>query len=61
MWSTDDFALPKTDPEIYKKAAERIGRPVSEILFLDDNLLSQNGRARGDADRWCVRRKLTYL
>ncbi len=42
VWSCDDFATTKTDPNIYVQAAERIGKPVGEIWFLDDNL---------DADR----------
>ena len=37
VWSCDDFATTKADPEIYRMAAERIGRPIDEILFLDDN------------------------
>lgn len=37
VWSCDDFNTTKADPTIYHMAAERIGRPVSEILFLDDN------------------------
>jgi HAD superfamily hydrolase (TIGR01509 family) len=37
VWSCDDFATTKADPAIYRMAAERIGRPVEEILFLDDN------------------------
>ena len=37
VWSTDDFGRSKTDPKIYEEAAERIGRPIDEILFLDDN------------------------
>ena len=37
VWSCDDFATTKADPAIYTMAAERIGRPVGEILFLDDN------------------------
>ena len=37
VWSCDDFATTKADPEIYIMAAEKIGRPVGEILFLDDN------------------------
>lgn len=37
VWSCDDFGTTKADPEIYVKAAARIGRPVGEILFLDDN------------------------
>ncbi len=37
VWSCDDFKTTKADPEIYKMAAQRIGKPVQEILFLDDN------------------------
>ena len=38
VWSCDDFATTKADPSIYHMAAARIGRPVEEIWFLDDNL-----------------------
>ena len=37
VWSCDDFETTKSDPEIYKRAAEKIGYPIDEILFLDDN------------------------
>ncbi len=37
VWSCDDFGTTKADPDIYKRAAEKIGRPIDEILFLDDN------------------------
>ncbi|MBO5273922.1 MAG: HAD family phosphatase [Clostridia bacterium] len=37
VWSCDDFATTKADPEIYRMAARRIGADVGEILFLDDN------------------------
>ena len=37
VWSCDDFSTTKSDPSIYVMAAERIQRPVEEILFLDDN------------------------
>ncbi|MBR5152962.1 MAG: HAD family phosphatase [Clostridia bacterium] len=37
VWSCDDFKTTKADPEIYKMAAEKIGKPMDEILFLDDN------------------------
>lgn len=38
VWScTDDFNMSKTDPEIYKKAALKLNKPINEILFLDDN------------------------
>ena len=38
IWSCDDFGTTKADPNIYHMAAEKIGRPVGEIWFLDDNL-----------------------
>lgn len=38
VWSCDDFASTKADPAIYRMAAARIGKPVEEIWFLDDNL-----------------------
>ena len=38
VWSCEDFATTKADPNIYHMAAEKIGRPVHEIWFLDDNL-----------------------
>ncbi len=38
VWSSDDFGLQKTNPEIYGKAAERIGTAVKDITFLDDNI-----------------------
>ena len=38
VWSSDDFGTGKTDPEIYRAAAERIGVSVGEVTFLDDNI-----------------------
>ena len=38
IWSCDDFATTKADPSIYVMAAKKLGRPVEEVLFLDDNL-----------------------
>ena len=37
IWSCEDFLTTKADPSIYVKAAEKIGKPVDDILFLDDN------------------------
>ena len=37
VWSCDDFGTTKANPEIYKAAAEKIGKQIGEILFLDDN------------------------
>jgi len=38
VWSCEDFGTTKADPQIYRMAALRIGRPVEEVWFLDDNL-----------------------
>lgn len=38
VWSCEDFCTTKTDPLIYKMAAEKIGVPIEDVLFLDDNL-----------------------
>lgn len=38
VWSCDDFATTKSNPEIYAMAAERLGKSVSEVIFVDDNL-----------------------
>ncbi|MBQ9801709.1 MAG: HAD-IA family hydrolase [Clostridia bacterium] len=37
VWSCEDFGTGKSDPAIYHAAAEKIGKPVGEIIFLDDN------------------------
>lgn len=38
VWSCDDFATTKADPDIYRRAAEKMNVPVERVLFLDDNL-----------------------
>ncbi len=38
VWSCDDFNATKADPNIYKMAAKELGIPVSELIFLDDNI-----------------------
>lgn len=38
VWSCDDFHTTKADPNIYVMAADKLGKPVNEVLFLDDNL-----------------------
>jgi HAD superfamily hydrolase (TIGR01509 family) len=37
VWSCEDFALGKSDPEIYRAAAKRLGVDVGDVTFLDDN------------------------
>ena len=38
VWSCDDFNTTKSDPEIYKMAAQKLGKKVEDVIFLDDNL-----------------------
>ncbi|MBR2635223.1 MAG: HAD family hydrolase [Clostridia bacterium] len=38
VWSCDDFGTTKSDPSIYHSVAERIGLPIEQILFVDDNI-----------------------
>ena len=37
VWSCEDFGTTKSDPAIYRLAAGRIGSPVGDVWFLDDN------------------------
>ena len=38
VWSCDDFGTTKADTEIYRMAAQRVGKSVGDVIFLDDNL-----------------------
>ncbi len=38
IWSSDDFGLKKSNPEIYLQAAQKLEREVSECTFFDDNI-----------------------
>lgn len=38
VWSCDDFCTTKSNPEIYKMAAERLLCNVSDVIFVDDNV-----------------------
>lgn len=38
VWSCEDFGTTKTDPRIYEMAAQRMGKAINEVWFLDDNL-----------------------
>lgn len=38
VWSCDDFKTTKANPEIYKMAAEKLGVPVEQVIFVDDNI-----------------------
>ena len=38
IWSCDDFETTKSNPQIYKMAAEKIGCEIRDIIFVDDNI-----------------------
>ena len=38
VWSCDDFGTTKSDPEIYRAAAKRIGVDAGEVILVDDNV-----------------------
>lgn len=39
VWACDaDFGTTKTNPDIYKQAAQRMGVKVEDVIFIDDNL-----------------------
>jgi HAD superfamily hydrolase (TIGR01509 family) len=38
VWSCDDFGTGKSNPDIYRQAAKRLGKTVDEVIFIDDNL-----------------------
>lgn len=38
VWSSDDFGTTKSNPEIYKMAADRLGIATDEVIFVDDNV-----------------------
>ena len=37
VWSCDDFNTTKTNPEIYIRAAEKLGVAIGDLIFIDDN------------------------
>ena len=48
IWSCDDFGMTKSQPEIYKEAAGRIGVAVEDCVFFDDNIGAlQTAKAAG--------------
>lgn len=38
VWSCEDFATSKADPQIYVRAAAKLGKRVEECMFVDDNV-----------------------
>ena len=48
VWSCEDFGTTKSDPAIYRMAAERLGVSVDDVIFVDDNLgADQTAKAAG--------------
>ena len=37
VWSCENFGTTKGNPDIYVSAAQKMGKPIGGILFLDDN------------------------
>ena len=37
VWSVDDFGLMKSNPELYRTVADKLGTSLSDIVFFDDN------------------------
>ena len=40
VWSCDDFGIPKSNPEIYRRAAERFALAPDQLAFFDDSIHS---------------------
>lgn len=38
IWSCDDFNTTKTNPQIYRMVADRLGVDADEVVFVDDNI-----------------------
>ena len=38
VWSCDDFHTTKSDPNIYRLAAQQMGSNVENVIFVDDNV-----------------------
>ncbi len=48
VWSCDDFATTKANPQIYHEVAKKLNTTVSEIAFFDDNINSiKTGKQAG--------------
>ena len=37
VWSCEDFGKTKSNPEIYRDAAQALGTDVKDVIFVDDN------------------------
>lgn len=54
VWSCEDFGTTKSDPAIYRMAAQRLGRPVEQVIFLDDNLNAVRTAKQAGMQSWGV-------
>ena len=55
VWSCNDFATTKADPAIYRMAADKLGKDVSEVIFLDDNYNADKTAAEAGMQVWGVK------
>ncbi len=49
VWSCEDFGTTKSNPEIYRAAAERIGVYIGDVVFLDDNVFADKAAKEAGA------------
>lgn len=42
VWSTDDFGMTKSNPEIYLSAVHKLGANIQNTIFFDDNINAIN-------------------
>lgn len=54
VWSCNDFGTNKSNPEIYRMAAQRLGVPVGEVIFLDDNYNADKTAREAGCQVWGV-------
>lgn len=54
VWSSDDYALTKSDAALYEKVCERIGCEADEVSFFDDALVPLETAARVGMEVWGV-------
>lgn len=48
IWTTDDYGLAKTGPELFVKVAEQIGCQMTDVHYFDDNPIAvMNARKAG--------------
>jgi len=54
VWSCNDFDTNKSDPDIYRRAAQRLGCDVGNVIFLDDNYNADKTAKEAGMQVWGV-------